>query len=929
MQENKTLSLRSSALLLLFILLIISPLPAQNQITSPKEHFGHNIGDDYFLATYTQMTEYWKKLAAESDRMILEEIGLTEEGRTMIMAIITSPDNHKNLDHYREISIKMALAEGLKDSEARTLAAEGKAVVWIDGGLHATEVVGAQQEIELVFQMVSRNDTETLSILDNVILLATITNPDGMDLVSKWYMRESDPAKRSTRGLPRLYQKYVGHDNNRDFYMVTQKESEAVCRVLYEQWFPQIIYNHHQTGPSGCVLFAPPFREPHSYNFDPLLILGVTTVGNAMHSRFAAEGKPGAAMRDIAGYQTWWNGCLRCTPYFHNMIGILTEMIGNPTPMEIPFIPDRHLPSGDYPFPIAPQKWHFRQSIEYSMTADRAILDLAAKLRENFLFNIFRMGKNSIEYGSSDHWTIDPSRIKAVEEAINKDKPKMTGSGRSQGYPPKYYHNVLHNLDARDPRGYILPSDQADFLTAGKFVNTLIKNGITVLQATDSFKTGAKIYPQGSYIIKTAQAFRPHILDMLEPQYYPDKPSSAGVTPRPPYDSAGYTLAFQMGIEFDRILEGFDGPFEKIKGLVQPSPGRIHGLGKAGFLLSHKTNDSFTAINHLLKSGEKVLWLQNPLKINNRLFSAGAIYIPAAASTATKVSKLAAELGLNFFAMDKKPTGAALALKPTRIGLWDRYGGSMSSGWVRWILENFDFNFEVVFPQTLDAGNLREQFDVLIFVGGAIPSKERSSSQPSWRRSSPDPETIPAEFRQMLGSVTAEKTIPQLHKFLQQGGTVLTIGSSNNLASHLELPLVDPLTEKNPDGKSTPLPSDKFLIPGSILQVRVNNTHPLAYGMPEKADVYFNRSPVFDLLPEASFEKISQVAWFDTDTPLRSGLGRGQHYLKGTAAVIAAEVGKGKLFLLGPEITFRAQPHGNFKFLFNGIYYGGAKLTEF
>jgi hypothetical protein len=777
--------------------------------------------------------------------------------------------------------------------------------------------------------MVSRNDTETLRILDNVILLATITNPDGMDLVSKWYMRESDPAKRSYRGLPRLYQKYVGHDNNRDFYMVTQKESEAVCRVLYKQWFPQIIYNHHQTGPSGCVLFAPPFREPHSYNFDPLLILGVTTVGNAMHSRFAAEGKPGAAMRDTAGYQTWWNGCLRCTPYFHNMIGILTEMIGNPTPMEIPFIPDRHLPSGDYPFPIAPQKWHFHQSIEYSMTANRAILDLAAKLRENFLFNIYRMGKNSIEYGSSDHWTIDPSRIKAVEEAINKDKPKMTGSGRSQGYPPEYYHNVLHNPDARDPRGYILPSDQDDFLTAGKFVNTLIKNGITVLQATDSFKTGDKTYPQGSYIIKTAQAFRPHILDMLEPQYYPDKPSSAGVTPRPPYDSAGYTLAFQMGVKFDRILEGFDGPFEKIEGLVQPSPGRIYGLGKAGFLLSHKTNDSFIAVNHLLKSGEKVFWLQNPLKINNRLFSAGAIYIPAASSTAAKVSKLAAELGLNFFAMDKKPTGAALALKPTRIGLWDHYGGSMSSGWVRWILENFDFDFEVVFPQILDAGNLKEQFDVLIFVGGAIPSKGRSSSQRSWRRSSPDPETIPVEFRQMLGSVTAEKTIPQLHKFLKQGGTVLTLGSSNNLASYLDLPLVDPLTEKNTDGKSTPLPSNKFLIPGSILQVRVNNTHPLAYGMPEKADVYFNRSPVFDLLPEASFEKISQVAWFDTDTPLRSGLGRGQHYLKGTAAVIAAEVGKGKLFLLGPEITFRAQPHGNFKFLFNGIYYGGAKLTEF
>jgi len=352
--------------------------------------------------------------------------------------------------------------------------------------------------------MVSRNDPETLRILDNVILLASITNPDGMELVSNWYMREPDPEKRSTRGIPRLYQKYVGHDNNRDFYMVTQKETEAVNRILYRVWFPQIIYNHHQTGPAGAVLFAPPFREPHSYNFDPLLVHGITTVGNAMHSRFAAEGKPGAVMRDGAGYQTWWNGCLRCTPYFHNMIGILTEMIGNPTPMEIPFIPQKHLPSGDYPFPIAPQQWHFRQSIEYSQTANRAILDLAAKLKENFLFNIYRMGKNSVERGSRDHWTVNPNRIEAVQAAVKKDKAKMTGSGRSRGYPLKYYNEILHAPETRDPRGYILPSDQADFLTAGKFINTLIKNGVVVHRATSSFRAAGKSYPQGSYVVKTA-----------------------------------------------------------------------------------------------------------------------------------------------------------------------------------------------------------------------------------------------------------------------------------------------------------------------------------------------------------------------------------------------------------------------------------------
>lgn len=317
-------------LILSLVLVSIFSLPtfsAAEHITSPLEQFGHKIGEDYWLATYSQLVEYWKRLDQESERMVLKQIGKTEEGRTIYMAIITSPENQKKLNRYKKISKKLALAKGLTDEEAKALAREGKAVVWIDGGLHATEVVGAQQEIELVYQMVSRNDPETLHILDEVILLTLVTNPDGMELVSRWYMSQKDPKERSFRWLPRLYQKYVGHDNNRDFYMVTQSETEAICRVLYREWFPQIVYNHHQTGPSGCVLFAPPFRDPHSYNLDPLLVLGITTVGNAMHSRFVAEGKPGSTMREGAWYQTWWNGCLRCTPYFHNMIGILTEMM--------------------------------------------------------------------------------------------------------------------------------------------------------------------------------------------------------------------------------------------------------------------------------------------------------------------------------------------------------------------------------------------------------------------------------------------------------------------------------------------------------------------------------------------------------------------------------------------------------------------------
>src|SRR5437016_2917629 len=390
----------------LLLLLSISTIQAQTRITTPKEQFGFDIGNDYVVVNYTQYVDYLKKLSRESDRLKVEEIGKSSEGRNMYLAIITSPENQKNLARYKEISGRLAAAEGLDEDQARALAGEGRAVVWIDGGLHATEVLGAQQLMELVYQMASGTDPETLRILNDVILLAVCVNPDGLDLVADWYMREREPAKRSTSGLPRLYQKYIGHDNNRDFYISNQPETEAINRVFYHEWFPQIVYNHHQTGPPGTVLFAPPFRDPFNYVFDPLIPVGIDLVGAAMHGRFIAEGKPGATMRSGSSYSTWWNGGLRTTVYFHNMIGLLTESIGNPTPIQIPFIPEKQLPSGDLPFPVWPQKWHFRQSIEYSITANRAVLDVASKHREDFLFNIYRMGKNSIERGSRDNWTV-------------------------------------------------------------------------------------------------------------------------------------------------------------------------------------------------------------------------------------------------------------------------------------------------------------------------------------------------------------------------------------------------------------------------------------------------------------------------------------------------------------------------------------------
>ncbi len=921
--------MKKTLILILLGFFLFSPqLIAQDKITPPKEAMGHDAGEDYFLASYTQLSDYWKKLAQESDRMSLVEIGKTAEGRPMYMAIITSPENHPRIDRYKEIAKRMALAEGLNDTQAMELSKEGKAVVWIAGGLHGTEDLGAQQLIELVYQMVSRNDTETLRILDNVILLAICSNPDGMELVGDWYMREPEPTKRSTRGLPRLYHKYIGHDNNRDFYMSTQVETEALNRILYREWFPQIVYNHHQTGPSGCVLFAPPFRDPFNYSYDPLIPVQIQLLGAAMHTRFVQEEKPGATMRSGAGYSIWWNGGLRTTVYFHNMIGILTETIGNPTPMEIPFIPDKHLPNSDYPYPVAPQKWHFRQSLEYSITADRAILDFASKHREEFLLNIYRMGKRSIERGNRDHWTIVPNNILALKDKIEADQAKMEGSGRSRGFPVKYYE-MIHDPATRDPRGYILPAKQPDFLTATKFVNTLIKNGIIVHQASRDFEVAGKSYLAGSYVIKCAQAFRPHILSMFEPQNYPDDIPCPGEPPRPTYDMAGWTLAFQMGIQFDRILEGFDGPFEKIVDLAQTPAGNITNTDRAvGFLLDHRVNDASIATNRLLGNKEEVYWLKQPFEANGKTYAAGSIYIPKKPSTAKQLEMLSDELGLKFEGTPRKPVGEAFCLKPLRIGLWDRYGGSMSSGWVRWLFEQFEFPFEVVYPNSFNSDNLAKKFDVLVFVSGAIPGQSIQTGQRYGRSAPMNPEDVPAEYRNRLGNITVDKTVPQLLRFLKEGGTVLTIGSSTSLGFHAGLPIKNALVEKTQDGTEKPLSRGQIFVPGSLLQVRLDTSHPLTYGMGDTADVVFNRSPVFRLKPEAQLKGARPIAWFDSDTPLRSGWAWGQHYLEGGIVLIEATVGKGKLVMYGPEIVFRGQPHGTFKLLFNGLYHGPAKVVR-
>jgi hypothetical protein len=955
---RKNLAVFAAALFLGAAPLALAAQSVNSSITTPKQAFGFNIGDDYHLANYVQLTDYWTKLSKESDRMKLVSMGKSTEGRTQWMAIISSPENIKNLDHYQEIAHKLAVAKDLTDAQAHAMAKEGKAVVWIDGGLHATEVSGSQQIVELVYELNAFTDDETKRFLDDDIVLCVFDNPDGMDMVSDWYNRNPTLEDRRTSGVPRLWNHYAGHDDNRDFFMSNLPETTNINRVLFRTWNPEIMYNHHQTGPPGSVIFVPPFRDPFNYHFDPLMPVEIENVGMAIHTRFIEENKPGSTMRSGATYSTWYNGGLRTVTYFHNSIGILTEIIGNPTPEPLPLIPTMQLPHNDLPYPIAPQLWHFSQSIAYEETANRAILDYASRNREKLLYDIYLMGSNSIKKGDEDSWTVTPKRIAALEAAGAAEAPVRPEGGRHSApaapiaangaapgnstpaipppgrgpasVPSALYKTVLHDPTMRDPRGYILTADQPDFPTATKFVNTLLKNGVIVLQATADFDVNGKHYPKNSYIVKTDQSFRPHILDMFEPQDHPDDFKYPGGPPVPPYDVTGYTLAFQMGVAVDREFAAFTGPFAEIKtDLAVPVPGSITGAGKpAGYLVSHEYNDAFTLTNRLVAAGCDVYWMQAPQTAEGKSFGPGALWIPASAKSHEILEKSITQLGISAVGISKAPHGEALKQKKVRIGLADVYGGNMPSGWLRFLFDQFEFPYEVVYPQSVDAGHLNAKYDVMIFPDGVVRLSGRPTEAEVYFNSQPKEETIPAEFRPSLGHYSADKSVPVLKDFADHGGTILAVGGSTALGEALGLPVVSGLTELNAKRATVPLPDEKFYIPGSLLRAQVDNTDPVAYGMPTSVDMFFDRSPSFKLLPNAALQGVSSVSWYAGEKVLDSGWAWGQQYLNGTTAVVEAKVGKGKVFLFGPEITFRGQPHATFKFLFNGIGYGSATPTK-
>jgi len=913
------------------------------KLTSPKEAFGFNIGDDYQLANYTQIEAYYKKLASESDRIKLIDIGPTEEGRRQYVMIISSPVNMKKLEHYREISQKLARAENLDDDQARALANEGKAVVWIDGSIHATEVPSTDQLVETAWELASRNDPETMRILDNDIIILNHNNPDGVDKVAKWYMRNPQPESRVMQMLPELHKKYVGQEDNRDFFRMALPESTNINKILYLQWYPQILYNHHGATYPGAVIAAGSYRDPFSTRYDPMVMTELDSLTSAMNNRWEAENKPGALERDSVPYSTWYNGSIRTTGYYHNVIGILTEIMGGPNPTEVTLVPERLLASSGMPFPPAPQPWHYHQTIEYLLTANYAVMSYAARNRDDLLFNMYRMAKDSVTRGSEDYWTIYPKRVTEMKDDFKNDVAAGAAvadrarTGRMASFaanalrpiPSKYYDKVMKDPATRDPRGYIITTDQPDFPTAVKFVDSLIKGGVVVDKASAPFSVAGKSYPAGSFIIKMNQAYRPLILDMFEAQDYPNDVKYPGGPPVPPYDAAGWTLAMQMGVHYDRVLDAFEGPFTPIPiGEVQSPPAiKVAATSSAGWLLSPKQNDSFIVVNQLLGSGADVYRLPGGA---SEPYGTGTFYVPASSSAGTALAKAAGSMGVSVTAIDTKPSGSMIKLAPARIAVWEKYGGSPQAGWMRRVLESYGFKYTMLFPKEVDAGDLKSKYDIILFASGAIPSLTTPIDAPrdNFLGRLPTEDEIPEQYRSWLGVLSLDKSIPQLKKFVEDGGTIVTMGSSSHLALDFGAPISNALVAVTPEGKVRQLTNEEFYVPGSLLKVTLDPSLPTAWGMPSEADIYYDSNalvadisaPVFRLNPDATAKGVRPIAWFGPASPLDSGWVMGATYLKNGVAGAEIPMGKGTLIVYSSEVTFRDQSHGTFKLLFNDLY---------
>jgi hypothetical protein len=841
------------------VVAVVTAPSAQPAAPTPQSVIGWEPCADYKLATYEQIEDYFRKLAAAvPGRMKLVEMGKTTEGRVQVMGIISSEQNLRQLDRYKDISRKLARARDgdrlLTDQEARALAREGKAVVWIDFGLHSTEVAHGQTAPLMAFKAAADESEEMRLIRDNVIvLLIANMNPDGTTMVASWY--RENLGKPWEGRPPELWHKYVGHDDNRDWYMMNQLETRNGAKQLYSEWFPQIIYNQHQTGPFPSRIFVPPFDDPMNPNIPPLVMRGVNLVGDAMTRRLDQEGKRGAISR--VGFDTWWNGGMRTAPYFHNMIGILTET-GHSSPTPATYDPATFPktfangvptlePTTYYPSPYLGGEWHLRDSCDYMVTASMAVLDIASKRRQEWLYDIYQMGRDAIRNHANET--------------------------------------------------FIVSAHQWDPGTAVKMINVLRLGGVEVERAIAAFSAGGTQYPAGSFVIRGAQSFEPYVKDLLTPQVYPDVRLYPGGPPKRPYDITGWTLSYQMGVTVDRVAEAVAVATTKVD--IATVPTGTVPAGVAGspypFAIDPRVNDAYIVVNRLLSDRTAVYRSVNPVRVSGEEWPAGTFLVPS--GNRFDWHK-ATSLGLNI-GIGPTESIATWRVQAPRIGVYHGWGGNMDEGWTRWLLEQFEFPYSSVFDRDVRAGNLPARFDVIVLPDATYDQMLNGEASG----------TMPDAY---TGGMTA-RGVSNLREFVAGGGTLVAMDRAAELpVTAFALPVENVAIGRESD----------VYVPGSILRLRVDPSHPVAYGMPPDAAAFFVNSPAFALT--APSDRIRVVAEYPTRDLLMSGWLLGERTIAGRAAIVEASVEKGRVILLGFRTQHRGQSHGTYKLLFNAILLGGS-----
>jgi hypothetical protein len=722
------------------LMLSLAAATAQT-IPTPESVLGHKPGDDFYLANYDESRDYFHKLAAVSDRIKIIPVGKTTRGLDWEIAIVSSPRNLAQLDKYKDISRRLAQGRDLTDEQAKALAREGKAIVHIDGGLHSTEVAGAQQSILLGYKLVStQGDPEVDAILDNVILMLWPTlNPDGQNEVVAWY-RKNVGTPYEVSPLPDLYQEYVGHDNNRDGYMNNMLESRDVTRAELD-WNPVIFYCHHQTAPFPTRIFIPPFTEPISSNINPLIARWLNVLGIDMAAYLDEHQMPGAVHR--VGFDNWYPGFLDFTHIFRNSISFFTETAlyhyATPHFYTVDDFPkDRQQLTAEvfYSSPWKGGWWRLADAVRYMEGASMAVLDTAAKYRETLLYNRYQAARDNI--------------------ARFRKEP---------------------------PFAYVIPQQQRDLPTAATLVEKLLINGIEVHRAEQSFVANSREY-KGAWVVLMDQPFSPLVKELFEPQQYPDLRQSPNGPPIRPYDVAGWTLPMQMGVEVavvsDPLTDSQRASLKRIE-QVTPPPGGVQGTGSA-YVLSHQPNAAFAAVNEILAGGGQVGFSKSEIATPSGS-EAGAIIVSG--MDRERLAAIAQKHSVQALAMAKLPQDAVSTKKP-RVGLYRSWTGNIDEGWTRWILENYGFAPVTLRNGDIQAGHLRDRLDAII-----IPDAGTKQIMEGFA-----PGSISGEYAGGIGETGADA----LRAFVRGGGTLIAFNNASLWAiANLGLPVTNALDGLNND----------------------------------------------------------------------------------------------------------------------------------